>query len=671
MANISQLQPNDYSAGQPNPAVNAGTPPTGAPAPVIRPAGSTVNINSLQPSDYGVSAPTQDQNPGPLFNTTPQDAINPGTGVKIAAKTVGNVVPDFLKTVFWDLPVGVAKQVFGAIPKEALGLVTDQPQNVLTPEAQARAAQKGLPTGPTGNPIVGAIGDFLGVLTDPNPSEQVTIAKGMLQSLVPSAAQKVAQGDFTGAAQDIANHPFQQIAPFLITADEINSKVNPEAPSIISKIAEPVTAATGKVGAPLIDAIQNHYYNQAVSDWEKPTTIPKAAFNKPTDIFTSAADRGTNVGETLVDNGIRLEDNITKSDTGRTVYDTADTATKLREDTMTMSNEMLRPSLQMADQGGAPKAPVSDLVQGAIDRITSNNSIPAETKATIIKNIQATEEPLTSQYPGGMGLENLQDEKITRDLNAKYSPVGDIATNNEAIKNKALADSARALLEKNAPSDIPIREFNKELSSQYRAADYLDALHGKSVPQSFLSRMAATGAKLGGAVVGNLFGGGLISSYAGYQFGGMIERFIEGMPNAIKTKVLDNLEQTNPEAFQKIQSYLDAQKTAQAARLQLPAPAEPKTTVENGVVKISSGPTIILPEFKGSTKSRWMTQEQAQEYLKSKGVSGAGPWKKIEITDESGKSVSIPIRKPLNLRPNDETLRLKKQTPVKVPVQKG
>lgn len=294
----------------------------------------------------------------------------------------------------------------------------------------------------------------------------------------------------------------------------------------------------------------NYAENSLKAEWQKPTTISKPGYKKATEIYTNAQEKGHDISDTLVKNKIDLHNHIEEGH-----YATSDTAEQLRNDAGKMSKEVLRPSLEKADEI-VPRTPIKDVVNDAVDHINDNKYITQETKDSLIKKLEESSGALEKKFPDGMSLTEMHDEKIVRDLNAKYSPIGDIATNAEATKNKAIADSLRGLVEEKAPEGIPVKEFNAELSKQYQAADYLESLNTKRVPVSVGSKIAKTAAKVVGASVGSGLGGGVMGGVGGYHIGGMVESMFENMPNPLKTSFLRNLETSNPEAFQKVQSYL-------------------------------------------------------------------------------------------------------------------
>lgn len=357
----------------------------------------------------------------------------------------------------------------------------------------------------------------------------------------------------------------------------------------------------GEVPKQIRTGLENKYIKQATTEWNKPATVTKPAYNKATEIFNRAKTQGNNIGETLVKNKINLSDHIENG-----AYSTAETAENLHNDAIKLSNEMLRPSLEKANFS-TPKTPVKEVIKTATDNINKNKGLTPEMKVTLIGQLQKTQEALESQFPEGMSLTDLHDEKIVRDINSKYSPVGDIATNNEAIKNKAIADSSRKTLEAKAPKEVPVEQFNAELAKQHQAANYLEALNGKKVPVSLGSRIAKTSAKVLGAAVGQGLGGGILGGVGGYHIGGMVEGLLENLPNPIKNSFIKNLEATNPEAFTKLQNYLKYS----PGQLLLPAPrfGSPQASVNVPIEGRAGNADVINPglkETQNMKKSRFI-----------------------------------------------------------------
>lgn len=404
-----------------------------------------------------------------------------------------------------------------------------------------------------------------------------TAAGGALRSAV--GAQNA---DRIGQA--VVNNPVTQGVTSMINSPEISGAVN--AVGNVANLAGTVGGAAGvaeslgdlpkalnpaspigKAVAPVTDALQKHYVNNEIANWEKPTTIAKPSYNKATDILGNAAGKGNDIPTTLVKNRITLQNNVENG-----TYSTADTAEQLRADAGKASSELLRPSLQMADYS-TPKTPVADILKSTIADIRKSKGMTPGDIETQITKAKSEGAALQNKYPDGMSLTDMHDNKITYAQNGKYSPIGDTNVNNIAAVNRSLGRTLGGLVEQKAPSTVPVHEFNAELSKQYQAADYLDALNGKKVPTSILSRIAKTTAKVVGASVGNGMGGGVLGGVGGYHIGGMLETMLENMPNPVKGHFLNTLEMTNPEAFNSVKNFIGEEQAAQLQRRQLPAPS--------------------------------------------------------------------------------------------------
>lgn len=402
-------------------------------------------------------------------------------------------------------------------------------------------------------------------------------------------------------------------------------KAIPKAFDTLSKVSDTVGQAKGKVG----QSLQDRYTAQNAKGWTEPVTVNKPGFNKATEIFNSAknaTENPHNIGETLTNNKINVNDHIQNGN-----YATTDTANQINQDAAKASHESLRPSLQKAD-AYTPKTSVDDVINNARQKIQADPTVTPGQRANLLKKLDAESFALKKESPQGLSLTDLHDNKITYDLNSKY----DVTGQSLEKLNKAMADANRALLEKNAPPEVPVKQFNAELQKQFQSANYLDALNGKKVPQSILSRIAKTAAKVTGAAVGHGFGGGVLGGVGGYHIGGMIESLFENMPNPIKQSFLRNLEVTNPPVFDQVKSYLEA---PQPNFPQLSAPsqmqmgprtyAEPKVEVLPAEKQLYRSPTgQIRKGFKSTSVGK---QSFAAEALaKNNGISSR-PSHQIEI----------------------------------------
>lgn len=352
-------------------------------------------------------------------------------------------------------------------------------------------------------------------------------------------AQDIWQGKWLqDINQFVWQHPFQTAlsAEWLIKTPEL---------------AKNITENVANIPENIKTNLQNKYTNQELDAWKNPTEINKPWFNKPTQIYEKATNQWHDIATTLLDNKIRLADNIEEW-----AYNTADTADKIRSDAWKMSSELLRPSLEIADKT-TPLTPVSDIMDKVTNGVINDRSLTLEDKTKIMSKLIQTEKELTAAYPKWMNLTEQLNEKILRDKNAKYNPLWDISSNLEATKNKLIADSLRSSLETNTPTDIPIKEFNAELRKQYQAADYLDSLNWKKVPITTAAKIRKLTWKVIWARVWATLWWGLLGWVAGYHIGWMVETLLESMPNPVKQKFLDNLQVTNPKAFEAVKDYIN------------------------------------------------------------------------------------------------------------------
>ena len=314
-----------------------------------------------------------------------------------------------------------------------------------------------------------------------------------------------------------------------------------------------VAPELGKVGSMVAQELGPKYVESAKADWAKPSQTPQ--FKAAKDVIANA--KGTDIPETIVKNGTKLSDNV---DSGK--YATRETAQQYRDDAGKASREIIRPALQTADESpNAPKIQVNDIVKQTIIDIQKSNATADDMEA----QIQAAKDKgaaLERRYPNGMKLTDMHDEKIRYTSN-RYSPVGPKSDTNAAEVDRAFGRTLGASVVENAPPGVKefVTEANRELSGQYKAADYLDALDNKKVPISMAAKARNYAGKIIGVGVANnaLPGvGGILADVAGYHIGGMVETMLENMSSPFKDTALSNLQSTNPEAFTALKKYVSS-----------------------------------------------------------------------------------------------------------------
>lgn len=357
-----------------------------------------------------------------------------------------------------------------------------------------------------------------------------------------------AAGTVAGAEGTIHDLP-TTIAKVKSGIDTVKSNIKPP---------EPPGGAAAKVQAKTQTAV-----NSAAADWQKPATINKPGYAKPKAILSQSPDTPKFLAEQGLNPSAHIED-------GK--YNTSDTADALRNTAAKMSNDTLRPSLQMADYT-TPKTPVADILKQAQKNIEADKELTAGEKETAKSNAAKEAGALQRNNSNGMSLTDMHDNKITYAGKGGYSPIKDPAADVKAASNRAMASAFQKIVEDKAPESVPVKPFNSYLAKYYKAADYLTSLQGKGAPVTLGQQIARAGAKYGGAMVGAKFGGGVVSEFAGYQLGKALEHAAENLTNPMRASYLRNLEVTNPEAFTRVKAYLDKQSKGNTDTPRLPAPS--------------------------------------------------------------------------------------------------
>lgn len=391
--------------------------------------------------------------------------------------------------------------------------------------------------------------------------------------------------DYTNVAKYPIEHPVQTAIAAETLKPETQASLADKIKPITSKIEGAVDATTNTITGTknaivnrlgLSDASQ---IKKVKAQWLEPTTKPKASYNKATDIFKDAKRQGNDVGETLVN---KLKISPTDNIDGKT-YNTTDTVEQIRRETGLTSGDLLRPSLEQASYT-TPKVPIADVEQEAVasvmrdKRLADKEAIVAKIKRRFESTGQGS---LQEQYPEGFDLTNLHDQKITNSMDVNFN-------NPDKDANYHISQAFKKQLEKSAPKEIPVKAFNDELQKNYQAADYLEALHGKTAPQSLVKKTGVLVGKIAGAGLGNALGGGLLGGVGGYHLGGALISAFESIPNPLKEAALRSLQVNKPGVYQALENYLGTAEMNRLTGLKLPAPSKIPATIElpgEGILK--------------------------------------------------------------------------------------
>ncbi len=342
----------------------------------------------------------------------------------------------------------------------------------------------------------------------------------------------------------------------------------------IGAAASSVTRATGNVlkeQFPGLDPVE-HYKAVNEKDFLRPTTVNKAAYAKSTAIYNDAKSRGIDLEKMATKRGI-IVDHLRDGN----AYNTLETADALRDFNYEASKKIGRPAIKAAQQG-VQRVPVADVRDQMIRKI---NDMPAsQVEATdregFIEAINKKYGPNGAEaraHPNGYNLEDLHDNRISRQQKGKYLP-GQPAS--DAINAQRSREEGRVfgeIFDDNLPPNSPLIAFRKEQEANFRLADYLEKLHTKRVPQGIVGKSIRLFGRGLGGVIGSKVGG-FPGFLVGSRGGDILFDSFETFPNPIKTAVLESLKAENPKAFRDLVAYIGQAEAERLARKALPGPGQ-------------------------------------------------------------------------------------------------
>jgi len=317
------------------------------------------------------------------------------------------------------------------------------------------------------------------------------------------------------------------------------------------------------------ESLQKRYLDSDKKKFKQVTTIPKASYRKTTDIYKNAGEKGNNMEEVLVDNGVRFDEVVEDG-----LFNTQDVSKKFRNDAVKRQGEQLRPAIQEADLS-FQRVPISRVREQMITKINKSKFGATEKKRMIneVNNRYSNEGAEAMAHPNGYGLEDFYDEKISSDLRSKPKQDGSFSENFAATTAKNEGDTFRAMLKANAPEWIEIEKVLAQSESMFQAANFLESLHTKKVPETLFSR----GVDFLGRGLGATAGAGVAGGYGsilGYHAGPLFLTSFKNMSNPVKAMYLKRLSIQDPPAFIQLKNALGEKVTERLMQLKLPAPGK-------------------------------------------------------------------------------------------------
>jgi hypothetical protein len=192
-----------------------------------------------------------------------------------------------------------------------------------------------------------------------------------------------------------------------------------------------------------------------------------------------------------------------------------------------------------------------------------------------------------------MSLTNLHDARIISGKNGKYKPGG---TTSDALSAQMAREEGHAyskILDSKLPKEF--RDMRRSNEEDFLLADYLEALHGKKVPEGVTGRAARLFGRAAAAAVGGKVGG-FPGAILGAQYGDMVFSGLQALPtNPLKQKFLNDLAETQPEVYKVLLDYIKKKGIEIDSTLKLPGTVTDPVTGKKTKIKASSESADSVP----------------------------------------------------------------------------
>lgn len=511
--------------------------------------------------------------------------------------------PDTMKDVTKDVGRGIQTVALGTgapIAGGALfgaGASLEQDNDLLSAEtafnvATGGAAGKILQV--VGRPLLNASGKVIGTIT---PQTIKDVAKGGS-----AAIQKFMQeNQLLGG---VAAKPSAAIANSLQKVDDV----------IEGGFSKAGTGAKNAIAAQYPNAsIQKHFVKKNQADIVRPTTVNEPKYYKATNVYKDAERRGVKIEDIASRRGV-IHDKIAEG--GK--YNSKESADAIRANVFQVGNDITRPALKALEPETRliPIPEVRNAMVRQIDDIP-DSQITAEAREILKRKIlkqYADGSAISRRHPNGMSLTNLHDARIISGKNGKYKPGG---TTSDALSAQMAREEGHAyskLLDSKLPDEFKaMRRANEE---DFLLADYLEALHGKKVPEGVTGRAARLFGRAVTATVGGKVGG-FPGAILGAQYGDMLFGTFQALPNPLKIKVLNSIKLESPAAYAQLTKLIGDKEMARLTTLALPPggastfkPENPRLfATEKGTVTPNKQEAVDMAAVESGVAKRPFTED--------------------------------------------------------------
>ncbi len=289
-------------------------------------------------------------------------------------------------------------------------------------------------------------------------------------------------------------------------------------------------------------------------------------------------------------------------------FNTEDMAKNVRADNVKASRAFIRPLLQALQHGA--KGLTAEIVMSRAAKIVKQNinkwHITADVEAVVADRLAGKVGALGDRYSNArMSPVRSFEERINYDANSKFSStLSDTPKTADALANRAIGRALRELLPEMQLEGKAKESFlaaQEHFEQMYRVADFLESIHGKTLPQSWASKGMNRLAAIFGAAAGHSIGGGILPGIGGYVMGSALEHAVENLIRRGRGDIVADFSRANPGVLEQLGGVTDEINKYNQSLLQLPQ--RTKTRYKNIILKND-------PAITADTKGRAGTNAQ-------------------------------------------------------------
>lgn len=351
----------------------------------------------------------------------------------------------------------------------------------------------------------------------------------------------------------------------LATTLAAETKGAPAAKSAVSDLGNVISDATKDAIKPIRTALEDKYVNTAKSDWERfggdytktsKLLDQQEAMAKTGKVPDSFQDTPT----FLAEQGISPQNIMENGKFSSTKA--AEIADNLTGSGVKPFEKMLNEQLDVVQQG-QPPVPIDSIRKAVADQINSLTHLVPEKIESMIRDANKSINAISRKYPEGITLKELNELKGKYWRDTKF----DINKPLQPQINYSIGTAMKNVIE-NRAGDANIKEMNGLLGNYYKSAKFLNGFGDRTIKLTGKQKIVRGAIKAGATILGEK-AFGISGGIGGYFLSKSIANMLENASNPLKEYILNNLEKTNPKAYEEAIKWLGKQERARNARLML------------------------------------------------------------------------------------------------------